>query len=407
MTSTRRHETFSRFPYDWEERQKWLDLPFPVEEYEGRLARLQASMAREKIGALIVYGGANDIGNLHYLAHFDNSWGHSLLVVPASGEPVLVTNGIFHAEPIHSNVHTTWVKDIRPALSTQSAAKPTSVAEIAAGVVKEIGAASGTVGIVGERTIPHPLHAEIASFLPAARLVPATSLVARLRAVKTPREIALLREGSKVIDRAFEAAVAAARPGATEAEISAEAARVIVAAGGQCRLPHVMTGARSCLKNAYPNQTKVKDGDVILYDFVGQFGGYYVDFARNVALGKQPDLVQRMLDACLRANEEVGKKIGPGVPIVDLQKMMARIFEEGGVAEYGYPYTGFGHGGGLDILEAPFLYEGNPEPLRAGMTFYLEPMILAHGVAGVCIEDMVAVTEGGVDYLTNARRRFW
>ena len=54
---------------------------------------------------------------------------------------------------------------------------------------------------------------------------------------------------------------------------------------------------------------------------------------------------------------------------------------------------------GLDIHEAPYIRSGNPMLLRPGMTFTIEPGIYLDGVAGARIEDIVAVTENGVDSL--------
>jgi len=54
------------------------------------------------------------------------------------------------------------------------------------------------------------------------------------------------------------------------------------------------------------------------------------------------------------------------------------VAEKRGLLEYDYTTVAFGHGYGLDIVEEPYLYWGNRQPLEVGMTFYVEPMIIDH-----------------------------
>ena len=36
------------------------------------------------------------------------------MVVPLEGEPTLLTNWVMHDEPMHSEIWTTWIDDVRP-----------------------------------------------------------------------------------------------------------------------------------------------------------------------------------------------------------------------------------------------------------------------------------------------------
>lgn len=48
--------SFERIPYDWESRQKWLTLPFPLEEYKLRVAKVRKEMVKNELDALLIYG---------------------------------------------------------------------------------------------------------------------------------------------------------------------------------------------------------------------------------------------------------------------------------------------------------------------------------------------------------------
>jgi Xaa-Pro aminopeptidase len=61
----------------------------------------------------------------------------------------------------------------------------------------------------------------------------------------------------------------------------------------------------------------------------------------------------------------------------------------------------------MDILEEPFFGPDSQVLFEAGMTFYIEPMIVPTHVGTICIEDIVLVAETGCEELTTSRKRTW
>ena len=104
-------------PYEWEDRLPFLDLAFPIEEYEGRVARVRAAMAREGLDCLLAFGGPADPSNVRYLSNHEPSHGDNVVVVPAEGDLMLSTNWLMHGEPMHTLIWMTWVRDVRPTWS--------------------------------------------------------------------------------------------------------------------------------------------------------------------------------------------------------------------------------------------------------------------------------------------------
>ena len=74
-------------PYDPDYRRTWLDLPFPRDEYEGRLARVRSALRACGLERLLLCGAPRPSGNARWLAHVDSFVGPAMVTVPASGAP--------------------------------------------------------------------------------------------------------------------------------------------------------------------------------------------------------------------------------------------------------------------------------------------------------------------------------
>jgi Xaa-Pro aminopeptidase len=137
----------------------------------------------------------------------------------------------------------------------------------------------------------------------------------------------------------------------------------------------------------------------------------YADMTRTYVVGTPPDelveyhrLVKEALDRSLEATE-------PGVPGIEVYKLVCELFEENGqqtvlskapgeVLENGF-FHGLGHGVGLEVHEAPNLGRGGTAELIPGDVVTLEPGLYRQGFGGCRLEDLVLVTEDGAKNLTD------
>lgn len=396
---------WGRVPFDYEARKKWRDLPFPVEEYEGRVARVRERMRERGFGALVVYGTRGDRGPIRYLTNFEDYYkGDSLFVVPGEGEVAFITNSVFHGEPMHSGVQNAWMEDVRCAAHPRTAAKAVSVFDHLADVLKERGLGAARVALSGESAAA--LKEPIRAVLPKAELLDAGRLVPETMKIKSPAEVRVLKEGALILDEALKAAMENARPGVTEYELSGLAMEALFrngAEGGNFPMA-LSSGPRSGFKHVPPTDRKVRKGDWVFADLGGIYKGYSSDASRGTVAGG-PDKEQRgFLEAQIAIVEAVLAEARPGVRICDLARIGIETARGAGVEEYLYFR---GHGIGTFSHVPPSINPTNEAVLEEDMVFCFEPMLVRSEFGTACVENMYHVRKDGLASLNECPWRWW
>lgn len=400
---------WGRVPYAYADRLPWMNLPFPVEEYHERLRRLGGLMARDGIDCLVVLGNPADGTNIRYLTNFEDFYGgESILVVPASGPPGFTTNAVMHGEPMHSGIQDCWIEDVRCAAAPRTVtgtANPATVLDHVEDFIRERGCERSTIGVIGECTADR-LERFLAETFPGARVTAPRGLLREMRAVKSVREIEVLRQACHVADEAACAAMNAVKPGVTEFGLSAEAYRAMFAAGAE----HpgfaiaVCAGARAGFKHMAPTANPVRAGDMVYIDLGARYMGYYSDMSRQRVCGEPTAEQRRFMETQIAIVEEVMGAAGPGAVIADLAEIALRHARRTGYEEYLYFR---GHGVGCAVQDLPAFAPGNPAALQENMVFAFEPMLVRARFGTACWEDVWRVTAGGVERLNRCPVRWW
>jgi Xaa-Pro aminopeptidase len=399
---------WGRVSYTYESRLPWMNLPFPIEEYEARLDRLRRLMAAEGVDGVVVVGNRADNSNIRYLTNFEDFYGgESVVVVPASGAPGFTTNAVMHGEPMHSGIQDCWIKDVRCAAAPRTvtgSAAPATIFDHIEDLIRERGAA-GTIGLVGDFNVD-AFQRFLETTFPSAKVKNASSLLRQMRAVKSQAEVGAMRNAAHLADVAMQAAMDSVRPGVTEFDLAAEANYAMFKAGAEHPAFSIAlsAGPRSGFKHMSPTRYTVRQGDMVYIDVGGRYMGYYSDCSRQRTCGEPTAEQRRFMETQIAIVEAVTAAAKPGAVIAELSKIGIGMAKDAGYEDYLYFR---GHGIGCATHDLPSFAPGNPAPLEENMVFAFEPMLVKEGFGTACWEDLWWVTARGVERLNTCQIRWW
>lgn len=238
--------------------------------------------------------------------------------------------------------------------------------------------------------------------------------IAALRVVKSPTEIALLRQAIALSNDAQMEAMKMMRPGIFEYQVAAKMVYVHAMGGSEAEAyaPIVGAGPNSTALHYDKLSRKIQDGDIVVLDVGAQYSGYTADITRTLpANGKFTARQREIYEIVLGAQNAALSAIGPGRVMGchakdkkdTLQAIAYNYINTHGKDLHGKPLGpyfmhGLGHNIGLNVHDVT---PTNCEPLAPGMVVTVEPGIyIPEENLGVRIEDDVLITETGAELLS-------
>jgi Xaa-Pro dipeptidase len=279
-------------------------------------------------------------------------------------------------------------------------------------VLAELGLSEATIGLE-KNFFDAALHEVfIEHILGQATVVSATPVMSRLRMLKDPDEIALMREAARVADVGMDAAVRAAREGVIEIMVAGEAEFAMRKAGaeGWATPVYVASGRRSGMAHGPASSKAINSGDVVQVHVAPIVAGYSVDLCRTVFVGDVPGEASEALDVYVAAQEAGIAAAAPGAPLMGIDTAMANL-----LAERGYRDTFLRpvfHGVGMEHEEAPIPGghavihgEEKVDHVEAGMMLAIGNCGIYREQFGVRAEDTVWVSPDGPVEFTRYPKR--
>lgn len=210
--------------------------------------------------------------------------------------------------------------------------------------------------------------------------------------LKTPDEIVGIRKASIFAATVLDKLCKAARAGVTTNELNTLCEELHKEVGaipaalnyGDPPFPKgICTSLNELICHGIPNDTPLKEGDIVNIDVASILDGYYGDCSKMVVIGKTTEERQLVCDVARESLKRSIEILKPGVMLHEVGETISDYAESKGCSVV---YQFVGHGVGCYFHEAPQVHHNRNNvqiPLAAGMTFTIEPMINAGVAKGV------------------------
>ena len=353
-------------------------------DYAARIIRLQNDLKSHNAKLLILAG----TDSMRYLTGWREG-GHERFVglfVPVEGEAAFIVPAM------NANQAKTNGANITRVLGWQDADGWYTSAQM---LLSEYHVGTGDIVLIDNEL--HSVHLlGLQHLLPGAEFRAAGGVMAGLRQIKTPQELAALEAAAILIDRIFEETVSTLREGGTERDVAEFVLNACKRHNTSPSFsPLICFGANGAHPHHHIGDTQLKRGDMVIIDIGCLWEHYASDITRTVVFGEPSDPDARTIyNLVFQAHWAARDAAKPGVTGAEVDRAARDVIAAAGYGAF-FDHR-LGHGIGLSTHEPPDMVAGNDAPIAPGMCFSVEPGIYLPGKFGVRIENIVTVTESGV-----------
>lgn len=378
---------------------------FSLPERDRRWNALRSQMSAQSLDAIVTpqnTGHSMDFqSNTRWLTHCGGGGDADIAAVfPLQGEVTIVATTAKARWPTVQN----WVTDAREARRNYGRVIIERLKELNPKRIGIAGLGDGTR--TPEGTIIHGTFRQIRDAFPQADLADTTQMLAELRYVKSDEEIAFLGRSKELIERATEAEIAAAKPGAVDWEVWAEAMHAMFRGGSEMPVHcNWISGARPQRTLTRASHRVLQQGDIIFNELEASWGGYRSQGVVPVSVGRPDPVYEELIKVQRELFFDMLEALKPGTSLGELQQRCAAKAREiapktGLAAGCTGVLTMHGRGAGDD---GPIITGTAKDPkqlaipLQERMVFILKPQVhTAADDANITWGDTVVVTnEGG------------
>jgi len=379
-----------------------FDLPFSIEEYRGRLDRVQKEMAARGLDLMVI----NTPENAYWLTGFRTIgyYSYMCLMVPVEGDPIHLVR--FIEKSILQG--TSWVPNIEVHPDTEHYLDAT------VRVFNERGWNKGRIGVDLSAW-----YLTIADFetlkekLPDVEWQDTSLLIETMRLIKSPAEQAYSRKAATTASEAMRATIDAIPTADTEFDLMAACYTALYKNGSEFPSlpPLVNSGIRHTFAHASAEGNPVRPDEAVHLEIGASVKRYHAANLRVAYLGQAPKLFHELTDLCRRAIEAALGQMRPGVPAENVDHAARKVIDDAGYGDKFRHKCGYSIGVALppdwSEARAMMLRGGEKRPLEPGMIYHVLPAVFEYKEYGIGISETVLVTEDGHEVLTNVEQKLF
>lgn len=380
-------------------------------------ARLQETMARFKLDALIITETSAiyyATGHLSLMQSKANIAGYAIAMVPASG-PVAIICPDFelqtaqflseHLEviPQQTGIYIADYADLgsEPVLGQRPTTVGATQGFVLALDLARRAKTSPVIGIQRSLLTPDALK-YLETNANGATFVDCGDLLARVRAVKTPWEIDVLRVGAQMCERVMNLTGSQLKVGMSEGELMQLYAMNSFSQGpGVTGFSDCHSFGRFFSPPIVPRSVTLQKNDIVRFDTGPEYLGYISDIARVFCLGTPSDEARRIYDALVAGYRHAFAMVGPGVRLSVVFKETQDVVRRNGLPDYNRGHVGHSIGCYKMSEEWPYISPGSDAVFEVGMVMAIETPYNSPRIGGLVPEDNFLVTENGIEKFTH------
>jgi Xaa-Pro dipeptidase len=378
-----------------------MALHFTREEFADRQRRTRTEMAKAGLDGLLIFRQES----MYYLTGYDTS-GYSMfqgMYLGADGALALLTRSADQRQARLTSV----IQDIRIWTDREGADPAAELRDMVADYGargKRIGAEYHAYGLTAQRG--KMVDAAFAGF---CELVDASDLVRLLRLVKSPSELAFLRQAGRLVDEACAVSQRLTVPGASVGAIYGEMMSAIMRGDGDptaSRWP-MGAGEEALLVRYHTGHGTVAPRDQVQFEIAAAYRHYHAALMYVILTGEPDPRHRHMLDACTEALDACEAVLRPGNTVGEVFAEHARVLTRAGHAGHFLNACGYTMGATYPPtwMDWPMVYAGEPQVLEPNMVFFLH-MILLNSDTGLSMSlgETAIITEAGCEPISHAPR---
>jgi len=369
----------------------------PDIEFKTRWQRVQERVRAKGLDLLIAQSNEADFANVRYLSEYWPIFETAGVVMPAKGEPALIIG----PESQTYAEDRSRIKKIYKVVAYRESAEPEypgvhvdTFASIFAEMLK--GEAPKKIGLAGWQIFPLPVYEEIRAAAPNAAIIKSDDCIVEERIVKSPAEMAMLKEAFRISEVALDKALAEIKPGMTELQLVGIIQNEMYANGAEYEghPTYVLAGKHSNHAIGRPGYQKLEKGKLVQLNIGARYGGYSSSIGCPVCLGRMDAEMRRVVQAGLDLHFKTREWMKAGVVAKEIVRKFFEYAEKIGVRQYAL--YGPCHGLGMMEVEQPWMELHSNYRLQENMTFQVDTFLYTPDF-GLRWETGVAVKKDGVE----------